>query len=118
MPWVDDRKCIGCNICVEKCPANAILMENKKAEIEMEKCIHCGVCHEACPIGAIRHDREQIPDNVKANVKETKRFMDLCAKYLGNIKEKDKCLQRMIKYFNKKKIVAEKTIEELENLKQ
>ena len=29
--------------------------------------------------------------------------------------EEDKCLQRMIKYFNKEKIVAEKTIEKLKN---
>ena len=65
----------------------------------------------------MRHDSERIPENIKANVEETKKFMELCAKHLGDIKEKGKCLQRMIKYFNKEKIVAEKTMEELENLK-
>jgi len=43
--------------------------------------------------------------------------MELCAKYLGDIKEKNKCLQRMIKHYNKEKIIAEKTIKELEKLK-
>ena len=118
MPWVDEGKCTGCNVCVKKCPVNAISMKDAKARIEMEECIHCGVCHDICPNGAVRHDREKIPDDVKTNVEKTKRFMKLCAKYLGNVKEKDKCLQRMIKHFNKEKIVAEKTIEELENLKR
>ena len=43
--------------------------------------------------------------------------MELCAKYLGDAKEKNKCLQRMIKHFNKEKVVAEKTLEELNKLK-
>ena len=116
MPWINKDGCVGCGICVEKCPVNAITMEDKKARIDMEKCIHCGTCHSVCPEEAVRHDGEKIPDDVKANVEITKRFMELCAKYLGDDKEKDKCLTRMKKHFNKEKIVAEKTLEELEKL--
>ena len=65
----------------------------------------------------MKHDSEKIPDDVKANVEMTKRFMELCAKHLGDDKEKDKCLTRMKKRFNKEKIVAEKTLNELEQLK-
>ncbi len=117
MPWVDEKKCTGCNVCVGKCPVDAISMEDEKARINMENCIHCGTCHSVCPNEAVRHDSEKIPENVKNNVEETKRFMDLCAKYLADVKEKNKCLQRMIKHYNKQKIVAEKTIEELKQLK-
>ena len=117
MPWVDKDKCTGCNVCVEKCPVEAISMEDEKAKINMEECIHCGTCHSVCPSEAVRHDSEKIPENIKANVEETKKFMELCAKYLGDVKEKNKCLQRMIKHFNKEKFVAEKTMEELEKLK-
>lgn len=92
-------------------------MEDEKAKINMEECIHCGTCHSVCPSEAVRHDSEKIPENIKANVEETKKFMELCAKYLGDVKEKNKCLQRMIKHFNKEKLVAEKTMEELEKLK-
>ena len=67
--------------------------------------------------GAVRHDSEKIPEHIKCNLEETKKFMELCAKYLGDIKEKNKCLQRMIKHYNKEKIIAEKTIKELEKLK-
>jgi len=116
MPWINEEKCTGCNICVEKCPIGAISMENEKAKIDMDKCIHCGTCHSICPNEAVRHDSEKIPENVKANVENTKKFMELCAKHLDDAKEKDRCLQRMIKYFNKEKLVAEKTLEELEKL--
>jgi ferredoxin len=55
---------------------------------------------------------------VKANVEETKYFMDACARYLGSAKEGQKCLGRMIKHFNKERMVAEKTIEKLESLRK
>jgi len=117
MPWVSEEKCTGCNICVEKCPVDAISMENGKARISMEECIHCGTCHSVCSQEAVRHDSEKIAENVKANVEKTKGFMELCAKHLGDAKEKNKCLTRMKKHFNKEKIVAEKTIVELEKIK-
>ncbi len=116
MPWVDAEKCTGCRICVEKCPTEAILMEGEKAKINMEECIHCGICHSACPQEAVRHDSEKIPDDIKANVEQTKKFMELCEKHLGDVKEKKKCLERMKKHFNKERIVAEKTLAELEKL--
>ena len=118
MPWVDVDKCTGCKICVEKCPIEAILLKSEKAIINMSKCIRCGICHSVCPQEAVGHDSEKIPEDIKANVDETKKFMELCAKYLGDDKEKGKCLQRMKKHFNKEKIVVEKTLEELEKLEK
>ena len=117
MPWVDGEKCIGCGVCVEKCTVDAISMADEKARINMEECIHCGTCHSACPQEAVRHDSEKIPEEIKVNVGMTEKFMEACVKYLGDDKEGQKCLNRMIKHFNKEKIVAEKTLEELEKLK-
>ena len=117
MPWVNEEKCTGCNVCVEKCPVDVISMEDEKAKINMEECIHCGTCHSVCPQEAVRHDSEKIPENIKANVEMTRRFMELCANHLGDVKEKWKCLERMKKHFNREKIVAERTIGELEKLK-
>ncbi|MBL7198420.1 MAG: 4Fe-4S binding protein [Candidatus Omnitrophica bacterium] len=117
MPWVDKDKCTGCRICVEKCPVEAISMEDEKAKISMDKCIRCGICHEVCPQEAVRHDSEKIPQEIKVNVEITKNFMESCIKYLGERKEGQKCLNRMLKHFNKEKIVAEKTLEELEKIR-
>ncbi len=117
MPWIDKDKCSGCGICIEECPVGVIVMENETAKINMDGCIHCGKCHDVCPEEAVRHDSEKIPGKVKANVIEIKKFMDACAKYLGDVIEGQKCLNRMIKHFNQDKIVAEKTIEELEALR-
>ena len=117
MPWVDKDKCTGCGTCIEKCPVEEISMEEEKAKITMDECIHCGICHDVCPEEAVRHDSEKIPEVIKTNVEETKRFMELCAKYLGDTKEKDKCLTRMKKHFKREKLIAEKTLEELEKIK-
>ncbi|MBD3191779.1 MAG: 4Fe-4S dicluster domain-containing protein [Candidatus Heimdallarchaeota archaeon] len=119
MPWVDKNLCIGCGICVDECPVNTIsIKEDGKAGINMDGCIHCGLCHDVCPENAVEHDSEKIPEEIEANVAQTKEFMEACAKYLGGEDEKQKCLTRMIKHFNKEKIVMEKTIERLQKLKQ
>jgi len=117
MPWVDVNRCTGCGICVEKCPVDTIIMEDEKAKINMDECIRCGICHDVCPEQAVKHDSEKVPELIKANIEMTKRFMETCEKYLGDVKEKWKCLERMKKHFNREKIVAEKTIGELEKLK-
>jgi ferredoxin len=105
-----------CGICIDECPVDAISMKVNEAEIDMAECIRCGVCHDVCPQGSVRHDSEKVPDMIEANVEITKRYMTLCAQYLGDAKEKDKCLARMIKHFKREKMVAEKTVEELEKL--
>ena len=117
MPWINQEGCVGCGVCVNTCPAGAISMEDKKAVIDMNKCIRCGRCHSACPQGVVMHDSEKVPDEVKANVEKTKEFMEECARHFDNpLEEKQACLHRMIKHFNKEKTVAEKTIEKIKNL--
>ncbi|MFZ7104056.1 MAG: DUF362 domain-containing protein [Peptococcaceae bacterium] len=53
---VDQEKCMGCGICVPYCPANAITIRNKKAQIDEEACFECGNCLRTrvvrCPQGA------------------------------------------------------------------
>lgn len=50
---VDASRCIGCRICEQVCPVQAIEMVNGKAIIDPEKCTGCGLCVEQCPTGAI-----------------------------------------------------------------
>jgi len=116
MPWIDKESCTGCGICVNECPVDAIFMNVEEAEINMAECIRCGTCHDVCPQESVRHDSEKTPDKIKANVEMTKKNMALCARYLGGDQEKVKCLNRMKKYFNNQKMIAEKTLEELVKL--
>jgi len=49
--------CLGCGICVEKCPMETIVIFDGIASINQEKCIGCGVCAHHCPEGAIKLER-------------------------------------------------------------
>ncbi len=50
---VEDAKCDGCGICVEKCFIQAMAVRNGKA-VPGEKCRGCGRCAVVCPKQAIR----------------------------------------------------------------
>ncbi|MBP2640798.1 MAG: rsxB 7 [Firmicutes bacterium] len=50
---LDEQKCVGCNKCIAKCPADdanvAYLVEGKnKVKINSDRCILCGHCVEIC----------------------------------------------------------------------
>lgn len=49
--------CTGCGHCAKICPANAIMIVNKKAVINRKKCVRCFCCQEFCPTGAMQVQR-------------------------------------------------------------
>lgn len=42
-------ECVKCGICVDICPADAII-EGEEQYIITAACINCGKCKDACPI--------------------------------------------------------------------
>ncbi len=52
-PKLND-KCVGCGICVNHCPVNAITIESQQARFNHDTCIGCGECTTVCPFRAIQ----------------------------------------------------------------
>jgi len=52
-PKIKRKKCIGCGECTQHCSQNAIVLRDKKAEIDSDTCIGCGECILVCPSEAV-----------------------------------------------------------------
>jgi Na+-translocating ferredoxin:NAD+ oxidoreductase RNF subunit RnfB len=51
---INQDACIGCGTCVDRCPTDAIrLNDNEKAERDESSCFGCGICVRFCPEEAI-----------------------------------------------------------------
>jgi len=49
--------CIGCTLCAQHCPADAIEMTPyQQHSIDPEKCVRCNACKDICPSDAVRID--------------------------------------------------------------
>ena len=49
---IDECKCVGCGICVDKCPIEAVSLIDGIVHDDEHKCIGCGVCVHHCPENA------------------------------------------------------------------
>ena len=52
-PVVDKNTCIGCGLCVQKCPPQSLKLKKGKPRFHYPECIRCYCCQEYCPKGAI-----------------------------------------------------------------
>ena len=112
MPWISLELCTGCQTCVDECSVDAISINKDKAFINEDVCIRCGVCHDVCPVEAVRHDGERIPEEVDSNLKWARAL--LSHEYYSVDRNRQKQLiERLKRFFNKNKKVAEKTIAQL-----
>jgi NADH-quinone oxidoreductase subunit F len=47
-------KCIGCTLCAQQCPADAIpITPYAQHEIDQDKCTRCDTCRQVCPADAV-----------------------------------------------------------------
>ncbi len=112
MPWIDTNICTGCGLCVQECPACAIIITDESAKINANLCIRCGKCHEVCPQNAAKHDSEKIPQQVQENLEWVEKLL----KNYETDKKRKEFLKRMKRFFAKEIKVNEKTIEAIGKL--
>jgi uncharacterized Fe-S center protein len=53
-PRISAKHCKNCGICLDYCPAGAIVQKNGTAVILDDKCIGCGECLVVCKVGAVK----------------------------------------------------------------
>jgi pyruvate formate lyase activating enzyme len=46
-------KCIGCKMCINACPENALTLKGTGIAADQDKCVNCGICAAICPSTAI-----------------------------------------------------------------
>ena len=80
---IDQELCTGCETCIDRCPVQAISVENT-ATVDRELCLGCGLCASVCLEEAItlelRDDREEPFDRVlsmgRAIIEEKKKVLE------------------------------------------
>jgi electron transport complex protein RnfB len=52
--WIDENICIGCTLCIQACPVDAILGAAKQMHtVIAEECTGCELCIPPCPVECI-----------------------------------------------------------------
>ena len=52
--WIDESRCIGCTLCIEACPVDAIVGARQLMHTVVEPwCIGCRRCVAPCPVDCI-----------------------------------------------------------------
>jgi Pyruvate/2-oxoacid:ferredoxin oxidoreductase delta subunit len=54
MVAVDGENCTGCELCIERCPMDALVMKDDVAERIDDRCVGCGLCVSSCDVEALR----------------------------------------------------------------
>ena len=57
--WVDSDECVGCRKCVDGLFCGCIIFENGMASIDETLCVGCKVCSQLCPTEAIKVKKEK-----------------------------------------------------------
>jgi Na+-translocating ferredoxin:NAD+ oxidoreductase RNF subunit RnfB len=66
----NDDSCDGCSICIDRCPMDAVSLQEFKSTVDLNRCIGCGLCVTTCPtesLQLVRKPEEEQPLVPKTN---------------------------------------------------
>jgi Na+-translocating ferredoxin:NAD+ oxidoreductase subunit B len=81
---IDRDMCSLCTMCADRCPMDAVIINEGAVEISLDRCVGCGVCVSTCPENAIR--LEQKPQEFRFIPPERGVFMRPSRELEGSIK--------------------------------
>jgi electron transport complex protein RnfB len=61
--WIDPGRCIGCTLCIQACPVDAIIGARKRMHTVIDElCTGCDLCLAPCPVDCIEMRPAPEPD--------------------------------------------------------
>lgn len=52
-PFIDDKICNGCGLCVQYCPESSLQIIEDKVKVDLRYCKGCSICKNECAQDAI-----------------------------------------------------------------
>ncbi len=85
-PIVTEGTCVGCGLCAESCPSDAIRIDDV-AKVNYDKCTACGNCARICPQSAIKLVSIQSTEvgSMEKRLKSLRKRVESMGKQLGKI---------------------------------
>ncbi|WP_028984080.1 indolepyruvate ferredoxin oxidoreductase subunit alpha [Sporolactobacillus terrae] len=59
--------------CIETCPVDCIVEDQKQMYIDPDVCIDCGACEAVCPVEAI-YPEDEVPENEQKYIQINRDF--------------------------------------------
>ena len=67
---LDAGECTGCGICLDRCPMDAIKIDDASSIIDENRCIGCGLCVSSCPVSVISLNKRTIEPDIPETVQD------------------------------------------------